>query len=338
MSTSTDNPYNAGSCSPILVMALIVLIGFGLPAVHAETGDGDKDSVPRLVKIRPQDTPATLSRRYLQKEGNGWMILEYNDIETLSAGRPLVIPTAPFRPGGLAPDSYQTLPVLAYGALEQDPPAGLPTTLTTFRKQMDWLQHHGLRTIGPGPAIDFMAFRGQIPRQAVLLTFDTTSQAFYRFVFPILASRGASAILFLATDDIGTAGALNWDQVREMHAAGIAIGCRGGSGHSLLRRKKKQTFHAYFRWIESELLRSKKAIESHLQTDCTLLAYPEGEASDLVRAMAAKLGFKAAFTLTPGENPFFVDRFAVHRIPVGARTAPEALDKWVVTRIQVDLR
>ena len=67
------------------------------------------------------------------------------------------------------------------------------------------------------------------------------------------------------------------------------------------------------------------------------LAYPNGSTSSLVSAMAAKLGFSAAFTLSPGDNPFFADRFGIHRIVIDGHINPEQFGSMLTTMIKADL-
>ena len=43
------------------------------------------------------------------------------------------------------------------------------------------------------------------------------------------------------------------------------------------------------------------------------LAYPYGGTNHLVVALLRKLGYRAAFTVERGSNPFFVDRFRMYR-------------------------
>ncbi|HSO18016.1 MAG TPA: polysaccharide deacetylase family protein, partial [Desulfosarcina sp.] len=119
---------------------------------------------------------------------------------------------------------------------------------------------------------------------------------------------------------------------------GFVIGCRGENGRSLARRKPGQSFEANFKWIESELEKAKAAVENHLGTSCRFLAYPQGGSNGLIAAMAAKVGFAAGFTLDPGDNPFFTDRFRIHRIAVDKRSGPEQFAGRLTTLIETDLK
>jgi len=202
---------------------------------------------------------------------------------------------------------------------------------------MQWLTTHGFSAVGPNQLVDFMAFTGQLPRQAELVTADTDSLSFYELAAPTLREFGLTATIFIAADNIGRNGAMTWDQIRQLHKEGFTIGCRGRNGRSLIRQKKGQSFQANFNWIASELRQAKQKIEAELGEPCRYLAYPEGRSNRLVAAMAAKLGFSAAFNRLPGSTPFFGDRFSIHRNRIDLSMAPDQLGKRLTTTMTMDL-
>jgi hypothetical protein len=118
---------------------------------------------------------------------------------------------------------------------------------------------------------------------------------------------------------------------------GFAIGSRGRYGRPLTRRKRGQSINAYFNWIRSDLRLAKKRIEDHLDAPCHMLAYPHGKTNGLVRAMVAKIGFSGACVQSPGDNPFFVDRFAIHRLVIDNQVDGTPFGQRLVTRIKADL-
>lgn len=327
-----------------LIVCLALLLGSGLipPAIHGQATKAKPDLLlPLLVETRQTDTPASLARRYLNDASKAWMIIEYNDVETLSGGETILIPSTPFRPGGLAPDGYQTVPVLAYayiGPDSDDAPEQKPqVSWSIFNDQMRWLKTQGFTATTPAALADFMEFSGQLPERAILITADIQSKAFYERGVPILKANGFTATLFVATDEVGRKDAMTWEQIKQLHQDGFTIACRGRSGRSLTRQTKGVSFEAYFKAVESELRLAQKAIETQLDAPCRFLAYPQGSTSSLVSAMAAKLGFTAAFSLSPGFNPFFADRFRIHRIAMDGSINPEQFANMLTTMIKADL-
>ena len=62
-----------------------------------------------------------------------------------------------------------------------------------------------------------------------------------------------------------------------------------------------------------EISYPKKLIEKKLNKECKCLAYPYGETNNLVIAMLKKHGYRAAFTVDTKSNPFFIDKYRIHR-------------------------
>ena len=290
--------------------------------------------LPLLVRARQADTPASIAQRYLNDASKGWMIVEYNGIATFSGGEPVMVPAAPFRLGGLTPDGYQTVPVLAYADIGDSTEQVSPSA---FNDQMHWLKTEGFVAITPNQLTEFMEFSGQLPRRSVLITFDTASHSLFEIGIPILKELGFTATVFVATNGVGGKDAMTWDQIKQLHRDGFTIGCRGRSGRSLTRRTKGQAFETYFKSVESELRLARQAIETHLDEPCRFLAYPQGDTNSLVSAMAAKLGFAAAFIRRAGDNPFFADRYGIHRTPINHRMNLERFGQRMTTRITADL-
>ncbi|MBP1727221.1 MAG: Polysaccharide deacetylase, partial [Deltaproteobacteria bacterium] len=54
-------------------------------------------------------------------------------------------------------------------------------------------------------------------------------------------------------------------------------------------------------------------IRNKVGKQVTYLAYPYGETNSLVVAVTKKLGYRGAFTVERGGNPFFVDAYRIQR-------------------------
>lgn len=305
--------------------------------LHAGEEATKSHALPLLVKARQGDTPATLAKRYLNDAAKAWMVVEYNGLLNFSEGQAVLIPTAPFRLGGLSSSGYQNVPVLAYTTMNAVSEQNEKITPSIFEEQMSWLENCGCQTISPAQLLDFMNFSGQLPKRAVLITADTESSVFFDHMVPALRSFGFTATLFVATDRVGKPGNMTWNQLRLLHEAGFAIGCRGASGRALVPRQGNRFLEDDFTRIENELQAARQAVKQHVGSVCTALAYPVGSANDLVPAMAAKLGFSLAFTRSAGENPFFGDRFSVHRLLIDKPVCPGDFTRMLTTLITADL-
>lgn len=315
-----------------------VIAGILVPAAsQAKAPNANADHPPLMVRARHGDTPETLAQRYLNDASKAWMIREYNQLVSFSEGTAIAVPKAPFRLGGLTPGGYQTVPVLLYEGFQNLAPKAGHQPISAFKKQMEWLKTHEYITIDPAQLMEFLAFSGQLPRRSVLITADTESRVFLEQAVPILKSLGFKATLFVASERVGEKGAVSWDQLKRLQEAGFTVGCRGKNGRALTRRKKGQSFRTNFVWIESELRQAKTQIETQLGRPCRFLAYPQGKTNTLLAAMAAKLGFSAAFSRSPGDTPFFAARFNIHRTIVDNQSTPDRFGSRISTFTRADL-
>ena len=111
------------------------------------------------------------------------------------------------------------------------------------------------------------------PEKLVALTFDDGFRDFFTEAFPILKRHNYSATMYLPTAYIGdkrcsfnSRECLTWDEVRELHKAGIEFGA-----HSVNHPEVEK-----LSWprIEDELRESKSMIERQLSDAVTGFAYP----------------------------------------------------------------
>ena len=109
---------------------------------------------------------------------------------------------------------------------------------------------------------------------------------------------------------------MNWNEVRQLHKRGIAIGAHTVS-HPVLSKLESAE-------LEKELSESKKRIEQELGATIDTLAYPFGtpqDYSDAVVDKARELGYHVAFVATGRRNPEMLDPMRIDRIfIVGALT------------------
>jgi len=106
---------------------------------------------------------------------------------------------------------------------------------------------------------------------------------------------------------------LTWDQVREMHAAGIEIGCHTVS-HPILSTLPPVR-------QEEEITRARLRIAEEIGEAPTLFAYPNGAAGDYddaTQSILRRTGFAAACTTLRGSNRPGCDLYQLKRIGVGA--------------------
>jgi peptidoglycan/xylan/chitin deacetylase (PgdA/CDA1 family) len=129
----------------------------------------------------------------------------------------------------------------------------------------------------------------------------------------------------LAGDDPEQLATMNWDELREHSARGIAIGSHAVS-HPHLTTLSEGELHR-------ELNESKEEIEDRLGRPCEDLAYPYGEHDERVRAAARAAGYRRAYALRGSRSDAYatprLDLYRRHNVP---RTVLRALSRWPVRR------
>ena len=102
-------------------------------------------------------------------------------------------------------------------------------------------------------------------------------------------------------------------QVRELDNSGVIdVQCHTKS-HRNLHMKPDENLKEYLAVLETELIKSRKTLKRKTGKECRYLAYPYGATNHLVAAMARKAGYRAAFTVRRGSNPFFSDNYRIRR-------------------------
>lgn len=266
------------------------------------------------VIVQPTDTFASLAARFLNDPAKGWMIQDYNELDSLTPYHAVTIPLQPWKIGGLTATEYETVPLLAYHRFSTD---GTENRMTVpqakFEAQMQYLKDNGYRVIPLDQFVDFIEFKAQLPDRAVVITADDGWKSFYEVAYPILKKYGYPATLFVYTDfPESDPLALTWPMIKDMKKNGVDVECHSKS-HRDLRMKRDEDFKAYVNTLETEI----HGVQSDMQRKggfaCRYLAYPYGGHNPLVVALAQKYGFRAAFTVKRGSNSFFAQDFLVRR-------------------------
>ena len=190
----------------------------------------------------------------------------------------------------------------------------LPSTNTTIAQ----LDAHiaeltsGRYTVLPLPEIvDAIREGRDLPDRTIGLSVDDAFLSLYTEGWPRFRDANLPLTLFVATGAIDRKyrNYMSWNQIRELAAAGVAIGSQTES-HPHMPTLTPEANAA-------ELARSNKRFEQELGMRPTLFAYPFGENSRAVRNTVEQAGFLAAFgqhsgVLYPGADLFFLPRFAMN--------------------------
>jgi peptidoglycan/xylan/chitin deacetylase (PgdA/CDA1 family) len=293
-----------------------------IPSLAVSEPPSDLKPVPRLqvfpdftvLIAQPGDTFSSLASTFLHDGSLGWLIAETNEMTTLSPGQEVVIPLRGWDRGGLRSDSYQTVPVIAYHKFSKEKADVLTVKESAFEEQMRYLKENGYRVIPMEAFFDFLEYRRPLPRKSVVITIDDDWYSTYEIAYPILKKYGYPATLFVYTDLILSGGrTLSWDLLREMSSHGMDVQCHTKTHRNLAKRAGQESFREYFETLKKELGDSAETIRKRLNREVRYLAYPYGDTNPLVIAFLKKAGYRGAFTVERGSNPFFVHPYRINR-------------------------
>jgi len=170
----------------------------------------------------------------------------------------------------------------------------------------------GPYTVLPLPEIVSALQTGKpLPERTIGLSVDDAYLSVYKEAWPRLKKAGLPFTLFVATNpvDRGLADHMSWDQIRELHAAGVTIGSQTASHLHMAASSEEKN--------RRDLEESNRRFAAELGQAPALIAYPYGEASLAVEALSREIGFVAGFgqhsgVIHAGGNFFYLPRFAMN--------------------------
>lgn len=248
-------------------------------------------------------------------------------------------------------------------------PDGLHVPARLFEDQVELIVRH-YRPVSLGQVRAHLEGRAELPRSAVLLTFDDGYRNVARHALPFLRRLGVPSVVFpvagavesgawlwtsevewrrSATPDFGTLrkwlkalpvserrswlarefpereprplcdySLAGWNELAEALASGlVAIGSHGLSHEPLTTCDGRE--------LGEELGRSRRLISERLNVEVDAVAYPNGDWSSSVVAVARDVGYRLGFTTAARHVRENDDALLLPRILVGRADAPEVL-------------
>lgn len=214
--------------------------------------------------------------------------------------------------GGAGPAAAETRAVvIMYHRFGESRYPSTNVTLEQFETHLRELQTGGYTVMALADIVDALLGAKTLPDRAVGLSVDDAFLSVYTQAWPRLKKAGFPFTLFVATGAIDRklSGYMNWDQIREMARAGVAIGSQTETHLHMPDADDARN--------RGELERSNKRFEEELGQRPSLIAYPYGESSLTVQAVVKEAGFSAAFgqhsgAIGSGGNIFDLPRFATN--------------------------
>lgn len=184
-----------------------------------------------------------------------------------------------------------------------------------FFRQLRLLRLLGFRAL---PLADLLAFhrgeRNELPRRGFAISAD---DAMADAIEPLRRAARHHPQLYVPTAEVGGSAhwidgepVAGWDEVRDLAAAGVAIG-----SHTRHHRRLTETGGPE---REAELAGSLAELREHVPGSVPVLAYPNGDHDEAVCRAAAQAGYELAYTTEKGRNSAATDPFRLRRVSVHA--------------------
>lgn len=267
------------------------------------------------------DRLGAIAERLLGDRGLAWSLAEANGLPDRHAadsapltGTPLLVPTTPRNPTGIAANRIQVVTVLCYHRFG-GPPSRMNVTAEAFDAQLAWLAQNDFRVV---PLSDLQAHlegRRALPPRAVVLTIDDGYESVHRVALPLLRKHGVTATLFVTTDFVGARDGLDAAELRELRASGLVdIQAHGKTHRSLTDRRGGDVTGRAGDWLHTELHEPRQVLARRLPGALIEhLAYPYGDADRTVVRAAADAGYTLGLTVTAGGNAVFAHPLLLRR-------------------------
>lgn len=181
-----------------------------------------------------------------------------------------------------------------------------------FENQLVSLQKSGYTTITATELLSSWEKGTILPKKPVLLTFDDGYEDNFTNAFPILKKHHAKATIFIVTGAVDRPNYLSWEQLREMNKSGLV----DLESHTVHHHNTRLISDEYFR---TELVESKRALESHLNKKIVIFAFPYGESKRSSAMILKQTGYHIAFSTTKGLAHYPEGKYKLKRLEVYAQ-------------------
>ncbi|GAB6094739.1 hypothetical protein JCM14469_09910 [Desulfatiferula olefinivorans] len=282
-----------------------------------------------VVTAETSDTLESLAETYLNDARQAWVIGDFNRIDTLRPGLRVIIPLTPFNLGGLTPDGYQLVPILAYERLPDGSTAPDGTNDLDFEGQMARLSTGHYHVIELSRFLAFMNYDSQIPTRSVVITIDDNRRGPVLAALSVLKKFGYRATLFVDTARLGLPGMLTREDLVGFRENGIDVQCRSGWEIDESIENGRVTLEAYFERIRADIPKARQTLEAITSLPCTVYACPPAGANNILVEFLKQSGFTAALETNGRANPFYIEPYHIGRTRVPSPCSSDDFERML---------
>jgi peptidoglycan/xylan/chitin deacetylase (PgdA/CDA1 family) len=157
-----------------------------------------------------------------------------------------------------------------------------------FRQQMEVLLSLGYTGVTVPKLVEVLQHGGELPARPVAVTFDDGDLDVYQNAFPVMRDLGLVGTFYVVGTRLDSNEFIGVDQLREMAAAGWAIGCHSMTHIDLTLNHESLTYEAGS---------CKSYLEEAVGAPVNTFAYPFGNMDEVVATKVAKYGYASAVGL-----------------------------------------
>ncbi len=179
---------------------------------------------------------------------------------------------------------YHAIPLEIRAGADLDFDPHYAVTVADFTRQMEFIskqQKLGSKIAGRSASAN-----------EVYITFDDGHLTNYTQAFPVLQACGFTAEFYINTATVGTAGYVSWDQLREMHQAGMAIESHGHD-HVLMNELSEDA-------VRLQLQQSYDLIKQEIGSSPIVFSPPGGRMHPAMQHLVPEIGFQYVAYSKPG--------------------------------------
>ncbi|EAR08730.1 polysaccharide deacetylase family protein [Reinekea blandensis] len=194
----------------------------------------------------------------------------------------------------LAAQAGSHINILVYHHVSENTPASTSVSPAQFREHLQLLQDNGFNVVDLESTLAQLQRGETVPDNAVAITFDDGYHNIYDNAWPLLKTFNFPFTVFVATDAIDQqySDMMSWDQLRDMHQAGVTIANHSSDHGYLVRHQPRDE-----QWLTSTIANIEHAqerLEEELGSGVPKwLAYPYGEFSDALAERLQTLNYTA---------------------------------------------
>jgi peptidoglycan/xylan/chitin deacetylase (PgdA/CDA1 family) len=197
-------------------------------------------------------------------------------------------------------DDVVHIPILCYHNFNPTVPGSMNITPQRFEEQLKWLKNNGFTVIPLQEAVAYLqGKRASLPPKSVVITADDGWQSVHQYMFPLIKKYNVPVTLFIYPQTISQGRhAMTWAELKELQQTGL-FDIQGHTyWHPNFKQEKRKLSAAdYEKFVQVQLVKSKKILEDKMGSAITLLAWPFGIYDKYLEQEAAQAGYVMAFSI-----------------------------------------